>query len=75
MNGPARGGASVVVAVEDESMKQLMTMFGGKTRTPVTLKGAESRPRAAILMVSRATMDKLLTVKAKTAELIGHGAA
>ncbi len=69
MNGPARGGANVVVAMEDESMKALLTMFGGRTRTPVTLKGGETRPRPAILMVSRATMEKLLAVKAQEAEL------
>jgi len=62
-----RAGASMVIAVEDDSTRHFATSLGGKTRTPIGLKGAAAGAAGAegatILSVSRATMDKLLAQK------------
>ncbi len=58
-----RGGAGMVIAVEDDSTRALAAQFGGKTRTPVALKGEVATNRGTIVTVSAVTMDKLMAAK------------
>jgi hypothetical protein len=65
LNKLRRSGAQMLILVEDESTRQLAERLGGKTRTPMGLKGETAGPgRGTILTVSQATMDRLLKVDA-----------
>ncbi len=56
-----RSGAALLVAVDDASAQQASAQMGGKTRTPIQLKGAPAGPgRGSILLVSAVTMQQLL---------------
>jgi aminopeptidase YwaD len=59
-----RSGAPMLIVVEDDSMRQYSARLGGKTRTPMGLKGeTPSAGRGTIVTVSQATMDRLLKVE------------
>jgi aminopeptidase YwaD len=59
-----RSGAAMVVLLEDESTRELFTMFGGKTRVSIRLKDApESRGGVTIVTADAAAMAKLTGVK------------
>lgn len=63
MNKLRKGGAQMLIVVEDDSTKELAARTGGKTRTPVGLKGDPvNAGRGTIVTVSQATMDRLLKV-------------
>jgi aminopeptidase YwaD len=54
-----RSGAAMVVLLEDESTRELFTMFGGKTRVSIRLKDApESRGGVTIVMADAARMER-----------------
>jgi aminopeptidase YwaD len=56
----SRRRPALLIVTEDESTQKLLTMFGGKTRMPMQLKGATGPGRVTIMAVSPATMEKLL---------------
>ncbi len=59
MNKLRRSGAQMLIVVEDDSTRQLAARLGGKTRTPMGLKGETAGPgRGTIVTVSQATMDR-----------------
>ena len=59
-----RSGAAAIVLPEDESMRGLFTMFGGKTRVSVRLKeDAAQRGGMTLLVVDHEGMAKLAEVK------------
>jgi aminopeptidase YwaD len=63
LNKMRRSGAQMLIVVEDDSTRQLAARLGGKTRTPMGLKGeALDSGRGTIVTVSQATMDRLLKV-------------
>ena len=56
-------GAQMLIVVEDDSTRELAARLGGKTRTPMGLKGdPQNAGRGTIITVSQATMDRLLKV-------------
>ncbi len=63
LNKLRRSGAQMLILVEDDSTRQFAVRSGGKTRTPMGLKGETAGPgRGTIVTVSQATMDRLLKV-------------
>ncbi len=63
INKLRRSGAAMLIVVEDDSTRQLFARLGGKTRTPMGLRGDAPGPgRGTIITVSHATMDQLLKV-------------
>ncbi len=63
LNKLRRSGAAMLIVLEDQSTRDLLTRLGGRTRTPMGLKGEGSAPgRGTIVTVSQATMEKLLAV-------------
>ena len=68
-----RSGAAAIIAVEDASTKDLVSQLGGKTRTPISLKGEPGRGSGSIITVSQSTMGKLLAEKdGESASLAVH---
>jgi hypothetical protein len=55
-----RSQAAMLIVVENASTRELAARLGGKTRTPMGLKGDPVPARATVMTVSQATMDKLL---------------
>ncbi len=63
LNKLRRSGAQMLIVVEDDSTRQFAVRSGGKTRTPMGLKGETAGTgRGTIVTVSQATMDRLLKV-------------
>ncbi len=63
LNKLRQSGAQMLILVEDDSTRELAARLGGKTRTPMGLKGDPANAvRGTIVTVSQATMDRLLKV-------------
>ena len=59
-----RSGAAVVIVQESEGSRTMLTMYGGKTRVPISLKdGAPARSSATMVTVSAGSLAKLAAVK------------
>ena len=73
LNNFRRSGAAMLIVPEDASTKGSWTMFGGKTMTPMGLKG-EVRPGLITIVVIRASaQSKLAAAKdIETASLAVH---
>jgi hypothetical protein len=69
-----RSGAALIVVQEDESTRNMFTMFGGKTRVSVRLKDAtEQRGGATIVTVSSEALARLASEKdGETVSLMLH---
>jgi len=65
-----RSGAGVLVAEEDESTAKMFTMYGGRTRTPIGLKGSPHTGRGMVMFVTPAAMAKLLAQADGTATTV-----
>ena len=67
LQGMRGGGASLMIVPQDESTAGMLTMFGGKARTPVALKGESRSGGSSIIAVKPAAMERLVAA-GKTGE-------
>jgi len=63
LQSASRARPALLILVEDDSTRNLATLFGGKTRTPIGLKGTPASGRGTIMTVSQATMNRLMAAK------------
>jgi len=62
-SGLRRSGAAMILLEEGEGSVMVLTMFGGKTRVPVRLKGEPGRAGATIVAVNPDRLKQLAAVK------------
>jgi aminopeptidase YwaD len=72
-SGLRRSGAAMILLEEGEGSVMVLTMFGGKTRVPVRLKGEPGRAGATIVAVNPDRLKQLAAVKdGETVTLMLH---